>query len=138
MVADWPGELSVQSLANWEYGIRSMNVNRFVVLCRQLHVSAPELLGLALQRAGLALRTNEVYIDLEKLRRTTDKSLSLLRRWARNHPASAHDRAGIVSLKPTVVEHFAILMGLSWADLMMSLLVFTPDAAPLLPGVADD
>jgi transcriptional regulator with XRE-family HTH domain len=116
--------ITVQALANYEYGLRPCTVERFVEICEILNVSAVSLLALALQRAGIGLYTNNIHVDLRAAAENT--SLRPLRTWARNRLALGDE---VATLDPATVEQLAILHGLTRPEFVGHLLAFTPAVA---------
>ncbi|TCO62496.1 helix-turn-helix domain-containing protein [Actinocrispum wychmicini] len=130
LVERMPADISIQTLANYEYGIRQCTVSRLVEICQALGVSATSLLGLALQRARIDLYTNDFQVDLHAVARNEETDLDLLRTWARNRLALEPEGSGVARLERTLVEQWAIMLGMSWSEFVRCLLAFTPGAAP--------
>lgn len=122
------GDISAQALANYEYGIRPCPVARFVLICEALDTPAMDLLGLALQRAGIHPYTNILQIDLNALAET-DSAPWALRRWA-SHKLAIDTGDGIAHLEQAVVQELAHMLGISRDDLVHRLLQVTPDVTP--------
>jgi transcriptional regulator with XRE-family HTH domain len=125
-----PVDISAQALAHYEYGDRPCTTTRLVQICEALNVSAPELLNLALQRAGIALYTNDVQVDLRVMARGDATVLGPLRAWARNRLAAAPDGPGTAAVDQKMINEWALMLGMNKQDLVGVLLTFTPTAAP--------
>jgi transcriptional regulator with XRE-family HTH domain len=119
-----PG-VSVQALANYEYGIRPVSVPRLVAICAALEVSAPDLLGLALQRAELN-RRGGVRVDLRAVVKDRRPELRPLRRWARNRLAEEPDGPGVAHIDRGIIGEMAAFLGFTRAELVRHLVTFTP------------
>lgn len=123
-------DISVQTLANYEYGIRHCTVVRLVQVCRALDVSSTSLLGLALQRAEV--ESDIIQVDLHALAGTSDADLMLLRVWAQN--TLSQDADGVAKLAPPLVEQWAVMLGTTRAGLARRLSAFRPDTASAQPA----
>lgn len=127
LVARLPSEIHIQTLATYEQGVRQCTLARFVEICQALGVSAPELLGLALQRAALDLERIALKVDLRAVARDRRTELEPLRRWARHRIEDDPDRTGIVALEPVVIQEMAAFCGFSRSTMSRVLLEFTPE-----------
>lgn len=76
-------EIAVQTLANYENGIRSVGIGAFADICtRGLGVSASDLLALALQRIPYFSDTPIVDLRMMAADQRTTEPVRILRRWA--------------------------------------------------------
>jgi hypothetical protein len=123
-------DLPVNTYACYEQGVRRCSIPRLVEICCILGVAAPELLGLALQRAGLGLdAAGGVRVDLNKVLADNQVRLRPLRRWARNR-LQAEPEQDMIRLDRDLIKELAIFLKLTPQDLLGALLAYTPDAAP--------
>lgn len=133
LVSRMPSNVHVQTLAYYEQGLRQCTVVRLVEICKALGVSAPELLGLALQRAEIDLHNIALRVDLHALLEDKRTELRPLRRWARNRLADAPDASGVARLDRAVIDELALFLGFTRAQFVRYLVGFTPNAAPRRP-----
>lgn len=120
-----PSGIGVRTLLSYEHGTRHLTLLRFVEVCRAMGVSAPEVLGLALQRARLYLENLALWVDLGALASDGTIEFRFVIMWAHNkliqHPA------GIVKVAPAGVDELATVVGCSPRELAVYLTRFTPD-----------
>jgi transcriptional regulator with XRE-family HTH domain len=118
-------EIQPRTLASYEHGSRQCTVVRLVDVCRALRVPAPELLGIALQRAEVDLDNVCLQVDLPALVRDGREELAPLRTWAKrrldNDPGSR-----VAVLKWDVVQEMAIFFDYTRSQLVRYLMIFTP------------
>jgi transcriptional regulator with XRE-family HTH domain len=129
LVRRMASDVPVNTYACYEQGIRQCSIPRLVEICQTLGVAAPELLGLALQRAEADLRTHGVQVDLHKVVDDDQDRLQPLRQWAVNR-LQADPSGRVVRLEWSLVQELAVFFGLTGPDLMNRLKGFAPDAAP--------
>jgi transcriptional regulator with XRE-family HTH domain len=122
--------LPVNTYACYEQGIRQVSIPRLVELCETLGVAAPDLLGLALQRAEVDPRTSGVRVDLHKVVADKRDMLRLLRRWARHRLKNDIDDSGVTRLEWSFINEMAVFLGLSGPELLGYLREFAPEAPP--------
>ncbi len=126
--------IPVNTYACYEQGIRQCSIPRLVEICQALRVSAPELLGLALQRLELDLDRSGVRIDLRKIVDDERDELRPLRQWANNrikeqaHTADS-DKPAVVHLQWAVVKEMATFCGVPERWLLNYVRDFTPECA---------
>jgi transcriptional regulator with XRE-family HTH domain len=126
LVSRLPSQIHSQTLAAYERGVRQCTIERFVEICLAIGVSAPSVLGGALQRAEIDLTT--IQIDLRAVLNDNNAELLPLRRWARKRLED--EPAGIVSLDWAVVQEMASMFGIARPDFVRLLITFTPQPAP--------
>ena len=134
--------IPVNTYAGYEQGIRQCSIPRLVEICQALGVSAPELLGLALQRLELDLDNSEVRIDLHTIVHDGREDLRPLRQWALNRMAedglTADSREpAVVRLPWVVVKELATFCGVSKKMLRGYIREFTPESAPANSGTSN-
>jgi transcriptional regulator with XRE-family HTH domain len=120
--------ISVQTLANYEYGIRPCTVEMLVAICQAMGVSAADVVGLALQRAEIELPG--VHVDLRAVVRDNQAELRQLRRWARNRLADDPNGPGVARIDRAIIEEMAVFLGFSRSEFLRHLFRFTPEFAP--------
>lgn len=120
--SDLPDGGSPQTLANWEYGIRAMSVERLVEFCEALGLHASDVLTEAIERAPIVRMSFNV--DLRAISEDERRVLKRLREWAQGK-LSRHSDA-IVRLDPNQVEDFAMLLGMDKAKFIGYLKEFKP------------
>lgn len=120
--------ISVQTLANYEYGIRPCTVEMLVSICQALNVSAADVLGLALQRADIELTA--VQVDLQAIVKDTQPDLRQLRRWARNRLKDEPNGSGIAHIERAVIEEMATFFGFTRVEFLKYLVGYTPEFSP--------
>lgn len=120
-------EIHARTLANYEQGSRQCTVARFVEICEALGVAAPDVLGLALQRAKVQLLASSIQVDLQAVLNDTSTKLEPLRRWARNRLASNQNDRGVARLPKAAVHDMAALLDITDAELVEQLVRFTPE-----------
>ena len=121
--------INIQTLANYEYGIRPCTVPRLVEICHALGVSATDVLGLALQRAEVEFYTS-IQIDLDAVVRDNQPELQPLRRWARYRLAEDPNGSAIARLDRVIFEEMAAFFGFTKAEFVKHLTRFIPGSAP--------
>jgi transcriptional regulator with XRE-family HTH domain len=119
-----PSGVSVQTIANYEYGIRHCTLVRFVEICEALEVPSGELLGLALQRAEISLDTNAVHVDLGLIA-NDNRARSALRKWARNRLIKTPD-VTVTRLDPATVDELATFFDIDRREFVRYLCQYTP------------
>jgi transcriptional regulator with XRE-family HTH domain len=135
VVADLVDDIHEQTLATYELGTRQCTVARLVQICRVLDLGAPDLLGLALQRAMVDLHLLKVQVDLHAVLADDSEELAPMRLWAANRLAlSALDGSATVHLDPGTVVEMAFLCGLTVDGLAKHLRDFAPDPGSALQG----
>ena len=124
LVKRLPSGIGPRTVLSYEHGTRHMTLLRFVEVCRAMEVTAPHVLGLALQRAQLHLDQLSLWVDLWRLADTNSSKYRLMMLWANNklieHPG------GIVQITPSAVREMATLMSITSKDLATYLTKFTP------------
>jgi transcriptional regulator with XRE-family HTH domain len=120
-------EIQPRTLASYEHGSRYCTVVRLTEICRALRVSAPELLGIALQRAEIDLNNICIQVDLDALTRSDRDELTQLRTWAKRRLAKNPD-SRVAILKWDVVQEMAIFFDYTRSQLVGYLTMFTPPA----------
>jgi transcriptional regulator with XRE-family HTH domain len=119
-----------RTLLAYEHGLRQLTVLRWLELCEGIGVSAPDLLGLALQRARITLAELTLRIDLRRLVEHRNEKFRPMVQWARNKLNKCPD--GVAELTPSAVVELADFMGCTHLELANHLAQFIPD------DVADD
>jgi transcriptional regulator with XRE-family HTH domain len=120
-----------RTVASYEHGSRQCTVVRLVEICHALRISAPELLGIALQRAEIDLNNISLQVDLHALTRDNRDELTQLRAWAKRRLASNPD-SRVAVLKLDVIQEMAIFFDYTRSQLVSYLARFTPPTiAPL-------
>ncbi|HEX6462542.1 MAG TPA: helix-turn-helix transcriptional regulator [Candidatus Saccharimonadales bacterium] len=101
--------ISIQSIYNYESGIRPLTVARFTEICATLGVDAPALMAYAFQRAGILPQNRSLRVDLKALLedlqaplKESNKLLGLLKPWARS--ALAERPNGVMKVDPVGVR----------------------------------
>jgi transcriptional regulator with XRE-family HTH domain len=107
-------DISLQTLATYELGTRSISVTRLVELCAALGVTAHELLA----RATQAEPRGHLRLNLRAVLRTDRAELEPLRRWARVLLATTPDMPATTRLNPTATARMAELCGVGAGDLV--------------------
>ncbi|MFC4853644.1 helix-turn-helix domain-containing protein [Actinophytocola glycyrrhizae] len=125
LVSRLPSGIGDRTLLSYEHGSRALTMLRFIEVCHALGVGAPQLLGVALQRARLQLENLALQVDLPSLIADNTPKYRPLTIWARNkldlHPG------GIVAVVPAAVDEMATMMGSPHSELTAHLARFTPD-----------
>jgi transcriptional regulator with XRE-family HTH domain len=129
LVDQLPSDIHARTLANYEQGNRHCTVARFVEICEVLGVAAPDVLGLALQRAKIQLLAVSLQVDLHALLHDRSNIPEPLRRWARNRLASSPNSHGTARLSMEVIDEMAALLDISSPELVSHLVPFTPESA---------
>lgn len=127
VVARMASDISVQTLANYEYGVRPCTISRLVEICQALEVATDVLVSLALQRGDV--EPDQITLDLRALIDDQDEGYQPLRHWALNRLKN-DDEAGIARVKRELLKEMAALLDVSWSDFLRYLRRFTPDHAP--------
>lgn len=125
MVARLPFDISRRTLNSYELGDSYHSVVRLVEMCRLLRVYAPDVLGMALQRAEIKPRY--VYVEVRQVLRADHERV---RQWAENR-YSGDPGTEIVRLTPETIREMAALADMSWSALTGYLTQFTPNDATL-------
>lgn len=116
-----PDDLSVQTLATYELGTRTISVLRLVELCAALGTTAQDLLA-SIDQAIRPLPDGVIRIDLRALANDPRSALAPARRWAasrlRQLPENA---AGTTTLDRAAVEQLARLCDIAPVALLRSL-----------------
>jgi transcriptional regulator with XRE-family HTH domain len=134
LVSRMPSEIHSRTLATYEQGVRQCTVARLVEICHVLGVAAPDVLGLALQRAQVDLQAVSLQVDLRAVLRDQRPELIPLRRWAEKRLESEKESSGVVRLQRAAVQEIAILLGYSMSILTRYLAGFAPQRSPRLSG----
>jgi len=121
--------INIQTLANYEYGIRPCTIPRLVEICHALEVSAGDVVGLALQRAEVEFYSS-IQIDLDAVVRDNQPELAPLRQWARYRLAEDPNGSGVARLECAVLEEMAAFFGFTRAEFIKHVTRFMPDSAP--------
>jgi hypothetical protein len=132
MVDRLPFNISRRTLNSYELGDSHFSVLRFVEMCALLRIHAADVLGVAMQRAGVEPR--HVYVDIPQVRRADHDGI---RRWAENR-YSGDPGTEIVRLTPDTIREMAALCDISWLALVDYLTQFAPDVAALARRHGDD
>lgn len=132
VVALMSSEISVQTLANYEYGVRPCTVPRLVEICRALKVSTPHLVALALQRADVEPDNLNVDLNAVVEDQDEDEVHQLLRRWAENRLKHDSDGLGIARVSRAVAEEMATFLDVPRGKLLRYLRKFAPERTPSL------
>lgn len=121
--------ISVQTLANYEHGIRPPTMPMVADICEAIGVSFVTVAALALQRAGIEDDPQHLLVDLEAITETTDDRYTTLRRWAAN---TIRDRphVTVVAMTPPKIETMTAFLNVSYVDLVKQLRSFTPQRCP--------
>jgi transcriptional regulator with XRE-family HTH domain len=127
VVARMTSDISVQTLANYEYGIRPCTIHRLVEICQALEVATDTLVALALQRSDV--EPVHLNVDLRALIKDNIKKYEPLRQWANNRLKN-DDETGIARIGRDVLKEMAALHNVSWSDFLEYLGRFMPDHAP--------
>lgn len=122
LVERLPFSLHIQSLMNYELGLRQFPIGKLEAVGRLLGMPAHELIRKAVRAAELA-EVLFVEVDLSAVLVSTDPDLEALRTWAGNRPA---DPGGVVRLHRAVVQEFAAVLGFSPEALVKRLEEFRP------------
>jgi transcriptional regulator with XRE-family HTH domain len=130
LVSRLPSEIHVQTLATYERGTRQLSLGRFVEICQTMGISAPEVLGAALQRAEIGLQASGVRVDLHAVLSDKRTDLGTLRRWARNRVESDPQGSGIAHLDWALVQEMATVFGIDRSEFVKLLATFTPRPTP--------
>lgn len=125
LVGRLPSGIGDRTLLSYEHGIRHLTVLRLVEVCRVLEVGAPQVLGLALQRARVVLENLTLWVDLRALLADNTAKFPLILTWA--HRALVQHPVGVVEVAPAAVETLAMMIGCSRGDLTAYLVRFVPD-----------
>lgn len=124
------GQISVQAVTQYERGDRQPQLSRFLVLCLALEIKPTVMVGLALQRARIAVQADDdIYVDLHKLASNTVPRLNLFRMWACNILAT-DALAVAATVPPVMVAHWAVALGVSRDELAELLRAHAPESAP--------
>lgn len=125
------GEISVPTLATYEYGTRQCSVVRLVEICLALGEVPHEVLTRVHQRVFGDAQAGWIRIDLRSIVRNTQPELGPLRRWA----ASKLDEGKLderishlcpdVTLDISALERLAELCGMETTDLIARLAQFS-------------
>lgn len=123
-------DIHVQTLATYEQGVRQCTVVRLIEICRALGVAAPDVLGLALQRAELDLKLIGVRVDVRAIARDERNEYAAIQDWAGRRLSVDQDGAGVVYLDRTAIREMAVILGYTEEQLYAYLVKFIPDYAP--------
>lgn len=126
LVARLPFEMHVQTLTNYERGLRQCTLGRLVEICRALDLTAPDVLRVALQRAEMDVHA-VVQVDLRAAAEDSSAEFVPLQRWARNRLAT--EPAGVVRLGQATIKEMAAVMDVPPATLTKRLSVYGPGTA---------
>jgi transcriptional regulator with XRE-family HTH domain len=122
-----PSGIGERTLLAYEHGLRQLTVVRLVELCEALAVTAPGMLTLALQKAGLYLQNLVLQVDLNRLLADRSNRFRPIFPWARNRLNDSS--RGVVELTPSAVRELAAFIGYPHGDLADYLARFTPEPA---------
>ena len=125
-----PSGINIQTLANYEYGIRPCTLPRLVEICHALGVSAGDIVSLALQRAEVEFYAS-IQIDLAAVIRDNQPQLRPLRRWARHRLAHDPNGSPVARLDRAVLEEIAAFFGFTKTEFIKHMARFIPESAPL-------
>lgn len=120
-----PSGIGARTLLSYEHGTRQFTVLRFLELCRALGASAPNLLGLALQRARIHLDSSELWVDLHALLADNSTQFRPVILWARNKLIECP--GGVVEIAPVAVHEMATMIGCAHRELANYFARFAPD-----------
>ena len=109
LVTRLPSGIGIRTLLSYEHGTRHLTLLRFVELCWALGASAPEVLGMGLQRARILLDSVAVRVDLWALLADDTAEFRPVRVWAHNKLIECP--AGVVEVIPAAVTELAVMMG---------------------------
>lgn len=123
-------DISVQTLANYEYGIRPCTLPRLVEICEALDVPTPALVALALQRISIEPNVNSVQIDLHAVVDAKDDDYLPVRRWAQNRLDRDPEGSGVARLERAAIEEMAAFFDLPLAEFLRYLRRFIPKRVP--------
>jgi transcriptional regulator with XRE-family HTH domain len=118
--------ISIQTLSNYEHGIRQCPIPRLVEICEALQVPVTDLLALALQRARIGLYSRDIQVDLNAVAEDADARPEL-RAWAHHRLAREPD-VPVARLERAVVDEMANVVGSGRTEFARYLLTFTPSA----------
>jgi len=131
LIEDMDSDIHVQTLATYEQGIRQCTVIRFVEICTALGVAAPDVLGLALQRAKIDLQTIGLQVDLRAIIADNRPATGTIRKWARKRLAADPNGSGVVHLTISAIQELAVLFDYTnYEQLVDELIKFAPQRAP--------
>lgn len=117
-----------QTLATYEQGTRQCTVARFVQICAALRVSAPAVLGLAMQKARVDLRSLSIHVDIRAIVDDPPDDIPHLGVWARNMLAAMNGTSPAeVRLQPVEIALLAVSCGLTHEDMAVRLARFAPE-----------
>lgn len=122
LVRKLPFSLHIQTLQNYELGLRQFPLGKLLAISRLLGTPAHELYRKAIRAAELA-EVLFVEVDLSAVLASSDTDLEALRTWARNRPAGPGE---VVRLHRTVVQELAAVLGFSTETLVKRLEEFRP------------
>jgi transcriptional regulator with XRE-family HTH domain len=125
LVARLPSGIGDRTLVAYEHGARQLTVTRLVELAAALGITAPELLGKALQKALLELQNLALKIDLRRLITETNDQFRPVAKWAQNR--LIENPHGVVEVPPSSVRDMAAFLGCSYTDLASYLAHFRPE-----------
>lgn len=123
-------DISVQALANYEYGLRPCTLPRLVEICEALDVPTPTLVALALQRISVEPDADSLQIDLKAVIATEDSAYPTLRQWAQNRLKSNPEGTGVARLERAAIEEMATIFDLPVAEFLRYLRQFIPERTP--------
>lgn len=125
-VAGLSSGIGDRTLLSYEHGTRELAVLRWLELCAGLRVEPTDLLGFAVQRAGVLLDTVALRVDLRALLADQRTTFRPMHPWARNKLNRHPD--GTTRLAPDLIRELADFIGCAHEDLAAHLARFTPDA----------
>lgn len=128
VVTNLSSELSDQSLANYEFGIRPCTLPRLVEICETLGVPTASVVHLALQRAGIEPNPCSISVDLSDILECEGDSR--LARWATKKRQACAPGISIVELEPAAVEEMAVFLDVPAEKLVRDLRSYTPARVP--------
>jgi transcriptional regulator with XRE-family HTH domain len=118
--------ISVQALANYEYGLRPCTMPRLVEICQALGVVTSDLVAIALQRICVEFDMSKFQIDLHAVMKDEEDRFKPLRSWAQIRLDREQDNQGIAQMDPTFLEEMAAFFGLSFQEFLDYLQKFVP------------
>lgn len=121
-----PSGLHPRTLATYEDGSRQCTVLRLVEICLALGIAAPDVLGLALQRAEVDLDAIRLQVDLHAIMRDERKELERLRQWAQKRLENDPNAPDVVRLESAAIREMAVLLDYTPSDLFRHLAQFGP------------
>jgi len=127
-----PFNLHFQTLAGYERGTVQCTVSRFVALCHEMGVPAPDVLAWAMQRTQVDIPLTGMRIDLNALiRDNRDVTYRAVRRWARKRRGDDPGATGVAHLTWSAIRELATLFDFRLYEFVAYLAEYTPLPTPL-------